>query len=192
MFSSYKTAGWVILFLAFFIATLAYFSKDWFIREGKPALHNEKLFQKLGIEKAEKRIVAPDFTLEDLSGSRLSLSSFKGKVVFVNFWATWCVPCRQEMPTMERLHRELQGRGLAVIAVNFREGKKEVKEFFAELGLTFPVLLDPEGEVSEKYGAWSLPLSYFIDRKGEFVGKVVGYRKWDSREARAFMESLLG
>jgi len=146
---------------------------------------------KLGIERPEKSIVAPDFTLTDLSGNRVSLRSLKGKVIFLNFWATWCVPCRQEMPTMEKLHREYKRDGLEVVVVNLRETKEEVLKFVNELSLTFTVLLDKDGKVSEEYGVWSLPLSYFINRKGEFVGKVIGYRKWDSPEAKAFFRELL-
>lgn len=92
---------------------------------------------------------------------------------------------------MEKLHSEFKEQGLEVVAVNFREGKKEVRKFLDELGVTFSVLLDKDGTVSEEYGAWSIPLSYFISRKGEFVGKVNGYRKWDSREATAFFRGLL-
>lgn len=148
-------------------------------------------FKKLGIEKPEKLLRAPDFTLEDLAGRRPGLRDFRGNVIFLNFWATWCVPCRQEMPTMEKLHRELKRQGLEVVAINVQERKKEVRKFIDELGLTFTVLLDKEGKVSEEYGAWAIPLSYFINRKGEFVGKVSGYRKWDGQEAAAFFRELL-
>lgn len=92
---------------------------------------------------------------------------------------------------MEKLHREFREQGLEVVAINFRETKKEVRKFFDELGLTFTALLDRDGKVFEEYGAWSLPLSYFINRNGEFVGKVIGYRNWDSPEAKAFFRDLL-
>jgi len=162
-----------------------------FSQEKTPGSVAQDYFKRLGIEKPEKRILAPDFTLEDLSGNRISLKRLRGKVVFLNFWATWCIPCRQEMPTMEKLHRNFKGQGLEVVAINFRETKKEVQKFFDELGLTFTALLDRDGKVSEEYGAWSIPLSYFINRKGEFIGKVAGYRKWDSAGAQAFFKWLL-
>jgi peroxiredoxin len=149
------------------------------------------LFERLSIERPEKIIRAPDFSLEDLSGRRLTLKELKGQVVFLNFWATWCVPCRQEMPFMEALHREFKDRGLEVVAVNFREDGKTAQKFFTELGLTFRGLLDPDGGVSNEYGAWSLPLTYLIDRKGEFVGKTIGDRRWYSEDARAFFRELL-
>ena len=167
-------------------------SSEGFFHKKKAAAIPEDDFKKLGIEKPEKAFRAPDFTLEDLTGRRLGPRDFMGKVAFLNFWATWCVPCRQEMPTMEKLHRELKKQGLEVVAINFREAKKEVRGFASELGLTFTVLLDKEGKVSEEYGAWALPLSYFIDRQGVFVGKVSGYRKWDSREGGEFFRRLLG
>ena len=161
-------------------------------REKKAAVSvPEDYSKKLGIERPEKVLRAPDFTLEDLSGKRLSLKDLRGKVVFLNFWATWCTPCRQEMPMMEKLHREFKGQGLEVVAINIKENKKEVRKFFDELGLTFISLLDKDGKVSEEYGAWAIPLSYFINRRGEFVGKVEGDRKWDSQEARAFFRELL-
>ena len=148
-------------------------------------------FERLSIERPEKIIQAPDFTLEDLSGNRMSLHDFKGKVVFLNFWATWCIPCREEMPQMEKLYREFKDQGLEVVAVNFREDKPTVKKFVEKLGLTFRILLDPDGGVSNEYGAWALPLSYFVDRKGIFIGKVNGDRPWDGPEARALFRGLL-
>lgn len=176
----------VICFLA-----LGSSAEGFFHRKKEKTSVSEDYVKKLGIEKPDKKILAPDFTLEDLSGKRISLRSLRGKVIFLNFWATWCIPCRQEMPSMEKLHRELVGQGLEVVAVNFRESKTEVSKFFDELGLTFTALLDQDGKVFEEYGAWSLPLSYFINRRGEFVGKAIGYRKWDGPEGKAFFQRLL-
>ena len=92
---------------------------------------------------------------------------------------------------MEALYREFKDQGLEVVAVNFREDRKTAQKFFAELGLTFKALLDTEGEVSNEYGAWSLPLTYVINRQGEFAGKAIGDRKWDSEDAKAFFRELL-
>ncbi len=156
-----------------------------------PAGGSKDPFQRLSLEKPSKEIVAPEFTLLDLAGGRTSLKQFRGKVVFLNFWATWCVPCRDEMPMMEALHHEFKDQGLAVVAVNFREDKRAVQRFFSELGITFPGLLDPDGEVSERYGAFSLPLTYLIDRDGRFVGKAIGIRPWDSADAKALIRDML-
>jgi len=180
-----------LLLLALCLPALVSIAEGFFHKKKGPAPVAEDYFKKLGIEKPEKKILAPDFTLEDLSGKPWRLRNLRSKVVFLNFWATWCIPCRQEMPTMEKLHRELRGQGLEVVGVNIKETKKEVRKFFDELDLTFTALLDRDGKVSEEYGAWSVPLSYFINRKGEFVGKVNGYRDWNSQEARAFFQGLL-
>ena len=180
-----------LLFAALCLLALVGSVDGFFHRKKEPPAGGEDYIKKLGIERPEKKILAPDFALEDLSGKRMNLKSLRGKVVFLNFWATWCVPCRQEMPSMEKLHRELVGQGVEVVAVNFRESKTEVSKFFDELGLTFTALLDRDGKVFEEYGAWSLPLSYFINRNGEFVGKAIGYRKWDGPEGKAFFQRLL-
>jgi peroxiredoxin len=150
-----------------------------------------RLINALGIETPDKAIAAPNFTLEDLDGKKVSLEQLRGRVVFLNFWATWCVPCRAEMPAMEKLHREFNDKGLAVIAVNLRENSERVREFFDEMDLTFTVLLDGDGTVSEEYGVWSLPLSYFVNREGVFAGKSIGMREWDGPEGKAFFRSLL-
>ncbi len=173
------------------LVTVANSAEGFFHKKKEPTPAGNDYFKKLMIEKAEKVISAPDFTLDDLSGKRVSLKGLRGKVVFLNFWATWCIPCRQEMPTMEKLHRDFKGEGLEVMAINIKESKKEVLKFIEELGLTFTILLDKDGKVSEEYGAWSIPLSYFINRKGEFVGKVVGSREWDSKDSRALFKGLL-
>lgn len=188
---SVRASGGVFLSLAVCLLVIVSSAEGFFHRKKAPTPVSEDYFKKLGIEKPEKKILAPDFALEDLSGKPWRLRDLRGKVVFLNFWATWCIPCRQEMPTMEKLHREFKEQGLEVVAINFRESKKEVRKFFDELGLTFTSLLDKDGKVSEEYGAWSIPLSYFVNRKGEFVGKVMGSREWNSNESRAFFKGLL-
>ena len=147
-------------------------------------------FKQLRIEPDKER-PAPEFALEDLSGRVIGLRNFRGKVVFLNFWATWCRPCRREMPAMEKLYREFRERGLGIVAVNSKEGKDDIRMFLQELGLTFTVLLDKDGKVSQQYGVWHLPVSYIIDRRGEFVGKVSGPREWNSNEAKGFFRELL-
>ncbi len=149
------------------------------------------VFGKLGMEEPQKAALAPDFSLEDLSGRRVDLKSLRGKVVFLNFWATWCIPCREEMPTLEKLDRELKSKGLEIVAIDYQESPGEVRKFFAQHGFTFTALLDREGKVSNQYGTWSIPLSVFISRNGELVGKAVGSRKWDSPDARVFVRELL-
>ena len=183
--------GRVFLPVIICVFTLVSSAEGFFHKKKIPTSVADDYFKKLGIERPEKVIRAPSFALEDLSAKRLSLKDLRGKVVFLNFWATWCVPCRQEMPTMERLQRKLKEQGLEVVAINVRESRKEVRKFFDELGLTFISLLDKDGKVSEEYGAWAIPLSYFVNRKGEFVGKVDGPREWDGQEAKGFFLQLL-
>lgn len=185
-----KLIGGLLLLAVCFLSPVSS-AEAFFHKKKDPAPAAGDYFKQLGIERPGKKILAPDFTLEDLSGKRVTLKSLKGKVVFLNFWATWCIPCRQEMPAMEKLHREFKGQGLEVVAVNIKESRKEAQKFFAELGLTFTGLLDSYGEVSQEYGAWSIPISYFIDRKGEFIGKAIGYRKWESEESRRLFRDLL-
>lgn len=160
-------------------------------RQEAPTTAEDDLLKKLNIEKFDKRTPATNFTLKDLQGRLVILKDFKGKVVFLNFWATWCPPCRLEMPTMEELHKEFGSQGLAIMAINYRETPEKIKTFYEQNQLTFTTLLDEEGKVFDLYKAWSLPTTYLIDKKGEIVGKVIGYRDWHSQEARAFFRKLL-
>jgi thiol-disulfide isomerase/thioredoxin len=134
---------------------------------------------------------APAFELRDLAGRPVSLGGFRGRVVLLTFWATWCEPCREEMPAMLKLARELGERGLVVVAVNMKEAPARVEAFVKELGLTFTVLLDSVGEVSDRYQLQALPTSYFVGRDGDLVGVALGYRDWGSRGARAYLAELL-
>jgi peroxiredoxin len=123
---------------------------------------------------------APDFTLPDLNGKLHRLAQYRGKVVFLNLWATWCPPCRMEMPGMERLYRRLGGRDFVMLAVSADEGGKDaVAPFVAEMGLTFPVLLDPEGHLSPRYGVTGYPETFLIDRNGQVVNHTIGPADWD-------------
>jgi peroxiredoxin len=110
--------------------------------------------------------MAPDFSLEGLDGNIVQLSEYRGRVVLVNFWATWCGPCEAEMPLFEGYFEELQDEGLAVIAVNFDEAEETVRGFRDRLGLDFDVVLDPGGEVQQLYRVRGYPTSLFVDREG--------------------------
>lgn len=107
-----------------------------------------------------------DFTLEDLTGSKVTLSQLKGKKVYLNFWATWCPPCKAEMPDIEKLYQETKDSDLVILAVNVGEDKKTVADFIAKNKYNFPVLLDVKGEVSQLYQVTGIPTSYFIDTNG--------------------------
>ena len=133
----------------------------------------------------------PDFTLPDPAGKKVSLKDFRGKLVMLNFWATWCVPCREEMPTMERLYQEFKNRGFVIVAVNVKDKKTDALTFIKELKLTYPVVFDPEGEVGLLYGAWALPATYLIGPKGEGLARMWGPADWYSPGARAVIQALL-
>jgi len=133
----------------------------------------------------------PGFSGATVDGPPLSLESLRNRVVLLNFWATWCLECRAELPTLEQLHRDYAPRGLAVLAVNFREEPGAVRRYARELGLTMPMLVDPAGAITKSYGVIGFPTSFLIGRDGRAVARAIGPREWTSAEARALIESLL-
>ncbi len=186
-----KTVVGFLLLLSLSLGTFAVTSGRFYHRRERPPTTDEDLFKRLKIQRFREKVLAPDFTLADLNGRRIRLGSLKGKVVFLNFWATWCPPCILEMPTMEKLHREFGSKGLVILAVNFRESTEQVKAFLKEYQLTFTTLLDPKGKVFELYQAWSLPTTTIVNKKGQAVGKVIGYRDWHKPEMKEFFRRLL-
>jgi cytochrome c biogenesis protein CcmG/thiol:disulfide interchange protein DsbE len=109
---------------------------------------------------------APDFSLETREGGTISLSDLRGQAVLVNFWATWCPPCRAEMPAIQRVYEDYRDQGFTVLAVDVGEGDAQVAAFVDEQGLTFPILLDRDGGVSKRYQVRAMPSTFFIDRSG--------------------------
>ena len=135
---------------------------------------------------------APAFRLIDLEGRAHSLPDYQGKVVFLNFWATWCGPCKVEMPAMEALYQDFQSQGLAILAVSIdQQGAAVTQPFKEAMGLSFTILHDSDHRVGLIYGARTLPMTYVIDRKGIIRQRVFGARDWNSEEARALMSKLL-
>jgi peroxiredoxin len=122
---------------------------------------------------------APDFTLRQLDGSEIALSSLRGRVVLLNFWATWCKPCEEEMPAMERLHAKLGGPDFELLAVSVDEGDDEVRAFRDRLGLGFTILRDPEKQAATAYQTYRFPESWLIGRDGNVVARYIGPRDWD-------------
>jgi len=121
-----------------------------------------------------KGYLAPDWALESLDGEHLTLSELRGQVVVLNFWATWCPPCRSEMPAIEQVYRTYADRGLAVMAVNVQEAEQQTRAFVEGMGLTFPVLPDRDGSVSTRYQVTSLPTTFIVDRTGMIREIAVG------------------
>lgn len=120
--------------------------------------------------------IAGDFRLEDLNGNSVALNDFQGRPVLLNFWATWCTPCREEIPLLETIHNdpEWQDEELVILAIDIGEGRSAVKDFVEEYGLSFVVLLDTEREVSKQYFVRGVPTTYFIDRKGVIQNVTIG------------------
>ncbi len=135
---------------------------------------------------------APDFSLPGLDGRSVRLAELRGRVVVLNFWATWCEPCREELPGMQALADHLADRGLVVLAVNYEERADAVRSYAGEAALTVPVLLDHDGAVARRYGVTGLPASFFVDRRGALVGSLLGFRDWRTGTARAYVDGLLG
>lgn len=182
-----------ILFVAAVIMMLVLSTSGdgFFHRRKVPESDKMDLFTRLRVQKFEEPVVAPDFTLKDLKGTQVTLKNFKGRVVFLNFWATWCPPCRREMPSMERLYKQLKDRDFTMLAVDMQESEKRVRAFISEFSLSFPVLLDLNGDISSLYGIVGLPTTYIIDREGKIIGKAVGPRDWSSQESKQLFQSLL-
>ncbi|HET6232784.1 MAG TPA: redoxin domain-containing protein [Longimicrobiaceae bacterium] len=144
---------------------------------------------------------APDFAVRDMQGRQVKLSDLRGQVVLLNVWATWCGPCREEMPSMQRLYTKLAPEGLHVVAVSIdatgaSAGSAEhpggdVGAFVRQFGLTFPVWLDPEGETSRLYRTTGVPESFVIDRDGSIVKKVIGATEWDTPDKVDLVRRLL-
>jgi cytochrome c biogenesis protein CcmG, thiol:disulfide interchange protein DsbE len=137
--------------------------------------------------------VAPDFDLPDLSDKAVRLSDFRGKVVFLNFWATWCKPCREEMPSMEVLYKNFERDGLVVLAVSIDRvtTKKDIPPFVKSLGLSFPVLVDSWGQTDKRYKLMGVPETYLIDQQGILREKIIGPRDWTLIDNLKVLSGLL-
>jgi peroxiredoxin len=147
--------------MLFITACAALPASEWLARDGLQT----------GIEEGQR---APDFELKDLNGAQIRLSDYRGQVVLINFWATWCGHCRTEFPEIQKAFERNREKGLVVLAVNVQDRKESVQAYAQELGLTFPVLLDPLGRATTLYRARRLPTSYFVGPKGIIVRKQVG------------------
>jgi peroxiredoxin len=154
------------------------------------------LFALPGCSRKEKPAVggttAPDFTLKDLSGKAVTLSSLRGKVVLLNFWATWCPPCREEIPSMMRLNKAMEGKPFQMLAVSEDGGGKDaVTGFFKESGASLPALLDSDQAVGGRYGLTGVPETFVIGKNGVILKKVVGAMNWSDPAAIGFLENAM-
>ena len=158
---------------------------------GGPASLTAAQFASLDLGTYPPWTAPPEFSLRTPEGRTVSLAALRGKVVILNFWATWCRECRTEMPAFETLHRRFGARGLVVVGVNTREGAPAAQSYARELGLTFPLVLDPDGTVTARFGVIGLPTTFLIGRDGRAVALAVGAREWTSATALDIAETLL-
>jgi peroxiredoxin len=149
-------------------------------------------FADLDLIRPRKLTPAPDFTVPRLGSGSLRLKELRGQVLFLNFWATWCPPCKEEMPSMDRLYKRYKDHGFTIAAISIDGGGiQAVAAFVKKLGLTFPIGLDPTLDVANRYTVRALPSSFLIDREGNMVAVALGPRDWDGIAARAVVEVLL-
>jgi peroxiredoxin len=133
----------------------------------------------------------PDFGGLTSDSRQILMTELKGKVVVVNFWASWCHECRPEMPALQQLHREFAPRGLVVIGINAREDAETIRRYARELGLTFPLILDQDGKINTLYGVVAVPATFVVGRDGRAVAFGIGSREWAGAPARVLIEALL-
>lgn len=172
--------AWLLLVLMSTVASGAF---------GQPAVTD--LLQTLNLSDYRPGMWPPPFMARAVSGDEVSLAALQGRVVLVNFWASWCAACRPEMPMFERLHQDFAAQGLTVLGLNFREDAQTIQQYARELGLTFPLVLDPQGEIFRSYGVIGLPTTLLIGRDGHPVALAIGPRDWASTQARAIIQALL-
>jgi len=159
-------------------------------RAGK-VLPLESALKELDLIRPARPKLAEDFTLPTHGGGKFRLTEARGKVVMVNFWATWCPPCLEEMPAMERLYRQHRDAGFTLIAVSVDADPKKVAPFVGEHGLTFPIGLDPRMDMANAYGVRALPSSFIVGRDGNLTALAIGPRHWDNDAAHSLVEGLV-
>ncbi len=156
---------------------------------GQPAVAD--LLGTLNLSDYQADTWPPPFKANTATGEAVSLAELRGKVVLVNFWASWCAECRPEMPLFERLHQDFAAQGLTILGINVREEAGQIHRYAKQLGLTFPLVLDPKGEITASYGVIGLPTTFLVGRDGRPVALAVGPREWGSTEAQAIIQALL-
>jgi len=184
------TKKYVLLFLLIFIGAILFFLEHFTETPISIAdIQTKKIFNE---KKSSVGYFAPSFKLRNIKGNYESLESYRGKVVVLNFWATWCAPCRIEMPSFEKLYRRYRSEGVTVLAITLdKNSENKIKSFVDEYGLSFPILLDEKGEVERLYPSMTIPFTYVIDRQGRIVARVDGAKNWESSETFEAIEYLL-
>ena len=147
--------------------------------------------ESLSLIRIDEKIKAQNFALKDLNGNEVHLEDYRGKVIFLNFWTTWCPACLVEMPSMEKLYREFKNENFIILAVDMQEDPETVKKFKAKFKLSFPILLDTDGIVASYYGVNAIPATFLIDRAGYLYAAALGARDWASEDAFLLIKHLL-
>ncbi len=153
----------------------------------------EQMMLNFGVQLPKQRKPAPEFSLQKLGGGEVSLADFHGKVILLHFWATWCVPCRHEIPLLYSMEQGLDAGLFRMIYVNVNRGDSgSVQTFIDKVSPQFHTLLDPDGSVRNRYAVRGLPTTYLIGKDGKIIGRIIGERDWASAAAQRMLESLLG
>lgn len=150
------------------------------------------LYGPAGVQPVHNQTPAPSFALPPLEGRSLASGSLRGKVILINFWATWCGPCKEEMPALQRLRHTFSSDEFVLLAITTDHQREAITEFVKALGLSFPILLDETKDVSAAFGVRGLPTTVLISKNGQVLGRAVGSRDWDSQEAIALIRSVMG
>jgi peroxiredoxin len=155
------------------------------------ALGNTHFMESLFLVRFDEKVKAQNFALKDQNGNEVHLEDYRGKVIFLNFWTTWCPACLVEMPSMEKLYSEFKNKDFIILAVDMQEDSETVMKFKAKFKLSFPILLDEEGVVASYYGVKAIPVTYLIDRTGYLYAAALGARDWASEDAFLLIKHLL-
>jgi len=150
------------------------------------------LFSKIRINPIKGDKKAAVFSLKDLNGKRVEIKQLKGRIIFLNFWATWCGPCKEEMSSLEVLHQKFKEKNFVLLTISVDyEGLKPVQEFINKHRYTFPVLLDPNGETLDLFEVKGIPTTFMIDKKRRMIGRAIGPRDWKSPEVFSLIDLLI-
>jgi peroxiredoxin len=172
-----KTSGLIFIFVFIFNTAMTY-SADL-----------DALISRAGLTAVSKETV--NLTLENLEGQKINLSDYKGKVVFLNFWTTWSLPCRSQMLSMEQLYQQLKDKDFIVLAVDLRESQSIVKGFVQDKNLHFPILLDSKGSTGNTCNIWVIPTTFILNKDGKIIAKNIGAKNWATKESINLIEALI-
>ena len=179
----------LLLFLIIFgFAGLGFLPIDLFAKTENQEL--ERLFSDMGVLQISPDSDPLEIRLSDPTGRPVSLSEFRGKIVFINFWTTWCLACVIEMPSMEKLHQRFKDKDFVMVAINLQESAERVKQFYKNHQLTFTTLLDITGDVGAALSINAIPTTFILDKNGRIIGKALGPREWESKKSIALFEYL--